>query len=694
MIAVKQSLLAKTMYPQVTEACVFYMDLRTWGKASETYARQAEAAGVRFVRARVHSLAPGLSKNEEDTIQVVWLDPSGERKESKFDLVVLAPGQHPDAFLAGFAKDQELAVDDWGFVRPEPFLPAHTSRPGIFACGGATGPKDIHDSVTGATAAALSAMQVMAGAGRGRVLGPGSDQVLPQGPGQAPKKAPDQGPDRAALSDPRSGGVSIFPGALVIGGGIAGMTAALAIADQGFEVDLVEQTQALGGNLVWLQSGIQGGADFLEQQIAAVHAHERIRVHTCTRAAETMGRPGRWVTLLTPVMDTVEDAAGNTDETTIAQTTDAQNTDAQNKDTQNKDTQNKDTQITGQADAPLSGEKAGKASPGGPAKRSPQVSVRHGVVVLAVGGVEAGHDTPGPVPDPGTGLCTQQQFQQALDRNEIDTKSPLQVAMVQCHGSREPGREYCSRVCCQRSLDQAMQLKSLHPDTRVVIFYRDMMTPGLAEAAYTEARKNGVVFVPYESGNAPDLKPDDTGYRVTWTDPILGRDMEMGADYVVLAKGIRSSLSQDLARMFGAGLDRSGFFDQADIKWRPVEAIDPRVLACGICLEPGSLGLTLASARAAAAKAAALLGQHTFFPGKDTARVRPAFCSLCRICIDVCPFNARFIDSETRTLMVDPLACQGCGICAAACPSGAAVVADRSLAPMMKTIHAALNQPL
>lgn len=82
MVSVKQSLLAKTMYPQVTEACVFYMDLRTWGKASDAYTRQAETAGVRFVRARVHSLAPGLRK-EDDTIQVSWLDLPGNGKNRR-----------------------------------------------------------------------------------------------------------------------------------------------------------------------------------------------------------------------------------------------------------------------------------------------------------------------------------------------------------------------------------------------------------------------------------------------------------------------------------------------------------------------------------------------------------------------------------------------------------------------------------
>lgn len=379
--------------------------------------------------------------------------------------------------------------------------------------------------MTGATAAALSAMKVMAEAGRGR------DSAL----------ALDQEPDQAASFHPRSGGVSLFSGALVIGGGIAGITAALAVADQGFDVDLVEQTGELGGNLVWLTSGIQGAADFLEQQVAAVWTHDRIRVHTRTRAAETTGRPGRWVTRLIPVRDTDRNMGGDTDAKTREQ-----------------------------ADVPLSGEKAGKASPGESVNQSQDILVRHGVVVLAVGGTEAGPDTVDP--DPETGLYTQQQFQQALDGNEIDAGAPLQVAMFQCHGSRETGREYCSRVCCQRSLDQAMQLKALNPDTRVMIFYRDMMTPGLTEASYTEARKNGVGFVPCDLGNAPNLTLDDTGCKVTWTDPILGRDMEMAADCVVLAKGIRSCLSEDLARMFGAGLDRFGFLTRPISSgglWRP-----------------------------------------------------------------------------------------------------------------------------
>jgi heterodisulfide reductase subunit A2 len=121
-----------------------------------------------------------------------------------------------------------------------------------------------------------------------------------------------------------------------------------------------------------------------------------------------------------------------------------------------------------------------------------------------------------------------------------------------------------------------------------------------------------------------------------------------------------------------------------------VEAVDPRVLACGLCLEPGGLDLTLAGARAAAAKAVSLLWHKRFRPNPDTARVRAAFCSLCQICVDLCPFKARYVDWEIRSLKVDPLLCQGCGVCAAACPSGAALVEGLSARPMFNAINAAL----
>ena len=768
MAAVKQSLLAKTLYPQVTDARVFYMDLRTSGKTYDLYADQAREAGVAFVRSRVHSLAPDTA-DPGAGIRVVWAEGAAKTCEKVFDLVVLAVGVQPEGAVAAFAQNNGIAMDASGFVQPDPFYPAHTSRPGIFACGGLTGPKDIHASIVLASAAAMSAMETVgltdgqepetsasgnAGAMAkeeprimvvicrcGNILpeileGGAVSQALRLDPEVAAVEVTDRlcrpdgmdamidrvkktGANRLVAAscafcvkkqqlrtmadladmpvpcvagvdvitrffaadekvpksenDPAAGktasvlqpmvrqirtgisrvktmplvpvkGAGMFDRALVVGGGIAGMTAALAIAGRGFAVDLVEKSQVLGGNLVWLHPGSQDLTAFFEEQKAAVLSHERIRVHTQTRVHSTSGRPGQWKTRLAQVYSSEGDNPAN------------------------------------KGDPGLSD--SGKGA-------SPMHQVRHGVVVLAVGGSQA--DAGIATCDTGPGIYTQQGFQQALDNKTIDSAAPVRVAMIQCWGSRQKERNYCSRICCPRSLEQALFLKNQNKDSRVHVFYRDMMTPGLQETLYTQARQAGVLFFPYEKQHPPCLEPDDSGCRITWSDVILGRSMETAVDYVVLATGVIPNLPPDLAQTFGADLDRFGFFDQADSKWRPVEALDPRVLACGLALEPGSIASSLAAARAAAARAVAILSQESMQPGTDIARVRNAYCSLCRLCILACPYGARHVDHQAGTLVIDPLACQGCGICAAVCPSGAAVVDGISPAHMLDVINTALS---
>jgi len=774
MASVKQSMLAKTLYPQVTDAWVFYMDLRTSGKAYDLYTDQARQAGVAFIRSRVHSLAPDTA-DPEAGIRVVWADKAAKTGEKIFDLVVLAVGVQPEDTVAVFAKNNDISMDASGFVRTEPFYPVHTSRPGIFACGSLTGPKDIHESIVLASAAAMSAMEavymtdgqvpeksasakpvtiarevprIMVAICRcGNVLQESLDTAaltreLRLDPEVAAVAVTDRlcrtegvddmiariektganrlvvascvfcvkkqqvqkmadladlpapcvagvdvitsiiaaaEKDAAAKNDPAAGktvpvvqpmvqqirtgisrvktmplvpakGDDMFARALVVGGGIAGMTAALAIAGRGFAVDLVEKSPELGGNLVWLQQGSEELGAFFQDQKAAVLAHDGIRVHTRTCVHSTKGRPGLWETRLAPVLSSEDDGP-------------AYKNDA------------------GRGDAELSDSSKGASSID---------RVRHGVVVLAVGGTQA---------DPGIATCetggpgiyTQQGFQQALDNRTIDTKSPVRVAMIQCWGSRQKDRNYCSRVCCPRSLEQALFLKNHNPDSQVHIFYRDMMTPGLQETLYTQARQAGVMFFPYEKQDPPCLKPDENSCRITWSDAILGRPMETAVDYVVLATGVIPHLTMDLAQTFGANLDPFGFFDQADSKWRPVEALEPRVLACGLALEPAGIAFSLAAARAAAARAVAILSREKIQPGTDMARVRNAYCSLCRLCIAACPFGARHVDHQAGMLVIDPLTCQGCGICAAVCPSGAAVVDGISRTHMLDVINTALS---
>ena len=182
----------------------------------------------------------------------------------------------------------------------------------------------------------------------------------------------------------------------------------------------------------------------------------------------------------------------------------------------------------------------------------------------------------------------------------------------------------------------------------------------------------------------------ETGCRITCRDPVLGRDLCIEADTVVLATGVAPVLPSDLTASFPAEKDEFGFFKAADPKWRPMEALNPRILACGLALKPCDLELAGATARAAAMRAVGLLStvsRGAASPGSvsgegasggavsgATARVKTALCSLCMACIEACPFEARHLDTEQGVIVVDSLACQGCGLCAAVCPSKAARV--------------------
>jgi heterodisulfide reductase subunit A len=429
----------------------------------------------------------------------------------------------------------------------------------------------------------------------------GASRVRPD-PGFLPKLFRELGRAVADLkaADPRVRGAGDeTPGspdynrALVVGGGAAGMTAALAIAGAGFGVDLVEKDQALGGNLSWIRDTPEGDTTdgLLTALESGVASSENIRVHMSSDIKEVRGHPGRWITVISP------------DKTLVA----------------------------------------------------------HNVVVLATGGHEAASEESGP------GVYTQKAFQQMLDSNQKPQIHTL--AMVLCSGCREKEKNYCSRVCCPRALAQGLAVLKQNPDARVYILYRDMMTLGRLEGLYTQAREAGIIFIPYEAHDPPQICPEGDGSRITCRDPVLGRNLAIEADAVVLATGVVPDLPAGLVEKFPAEQDEFGFFKAADSKWRPVEGRHPRVLSCGLALQPCDLSLATATARAAAVKAVGILSG---VPETAAAHVKTALCSLCLVCIPACPFEARYLDQGT--IAVDGLACQGCGLCMAVCPSKAARV--------------------
>jgi heterodisulfide reductase subunit A2 len=419
----------------------------------------------------------------------------------------------------------------------------------------------------------------------------------------------------------------VTPSALVVGGGVAGMTAALAIAEHGYKVVLIERDKQLGGNLRWLQKTIEGFdiSALRESLCQRIEKQPLIDTRLQTQVVSAFGQAGTFFT-------TLESEGGAPD------------------------------------------------------------TIEHGVTLLATGGHEAAAAAYGYGDSPA--IVTQKELEEKLAQHAIDPGALRSVVMIQCVGSRQEPRNYCSRVCCGATLKQILALKKANPDLPVYVFYRDMMSYGFSESYFTEARKAGAIFIAYDPNSPPDVlipEADHTVVRISGHDPILDRRIEIEADLLVLATGIVPALPQPLVEAFGATLDPDGFFQEAESKWRPVDALKEGVFACGIALGPRSVTESIATAEAAAQRSLRILAQPVMTAGTVTAAVRDALCARCERCIAACPYGARWVDPEVGKIRVNPVMCQGCGTCAATCPNSAAVLEGFTDSRMLDTIDAALE---
>jgi heterodisulfide reductase subunit A len=417
----------------------------------------------------------------------------------------------------------------------------------------------------------------------------------------------------------------IIQKALVVGGGIAGMTAALAIADHGFEVALVEQAEQLGGNLRFLHRTIEGDSaqGLLEKTVSTVGKHPQIHVYLKTRVIHSHGRVGHFVTTFEK-----EDGAGET--------------------------------------------------------------LEHGVAVLATGAREAKPESYSY--GQSDVIVTQHELEQSLADGTIDPGKLTVVAMIQCVDSREEPRNYCSRICCASTLKNALYLKEKNPEVEVYVFFRDVMAYGFLETYYTKARRAGVIFFQYDVREKPRVSVENGQPVISAVDPIIGREITVKPDVLVLSTGIIPGEQRKLAAIFGVAVDQDGFFQEAESKWRPVDFLKEGIFVCGIAHSPRSITESIAMAEAAAQRALRILSSEHLAGGGIVAEVRHSLCSLCEQCIAACPYGARWYDEDQDNIVVDALMCQGCGSCSTVCPNSASVLRGYRDQQMLEVIDAALEQ--
>lgn len=411
--------------------------------------------------------------------------------------------------------------------------------------------------------------------------------------------------------------------ALVVGGGIAGVQAALDIGNAGFPVVVVEREERLGGRMAQLSGtylNFEAAPDLLKQKVEQVLNHPNVEV------------------LVSAQVDDVEGYVGN-------------------------------------FEATVSGSKVLGFRSTEPGTQVFEV----GAIVVATGWdpypmrklPEYGG---GEVPDVVDGLT----FEGMLGlgdglRRLSDGRVPREVVFVQCAGSRDPERgvSYCSKVCCMYVAKQAMMFKERVPGGQAYVFYIDIRSAGKGYDEYVQQAMEEQDIL-YLRGKVSKVFRDGDRVKVWGVDTLSNQPLEVAADLVVLATPmLPSRQALEVAQMLRAGTDEYGFFSEAHPKLRPVESMTAGVFLAGAAQGPKDIPETVSQASGAAAKVLQLFSRDEMMQEPMVAHVIRRFCSACGACVEACPYDARSIHPVWGIATVNAALCQNCGACVVACPNKA-----------------------
>ncbi len=246
------------------------------------------------------------------------------------------------------------------------------------------------------------------------------------------------------------------------------------------------------------------------------------------------------------------------------------------------------------------------------------------------------------------------------------------VAYVYCVGSRDEQHPYCSRFCCSATVHAALQLAARNPGVSQYHLYRDLRTYGSNEALLSQSRQRGSVFVRFADDDPPEVTrgTTDGGLQVTVRDQLTaGEELRVAADLVVLVTGLVPHDDPGLVRALKLPVGRDGFYNEVHPKLRPVETVVDGVSICGTCQGPKTSAEAVTSGLAAVALAGALLKAGVAQLDPQVAKVDPVHCDGCGTCVASCPFGA--ISMVDGRASVDPAGCKGCGGCVPVCPRDA-----------------------
>ena len=258
-----------------------------------------------------------------------------------------------------------------------------------------------------------------------------------------------------------------------------------------------------------------------------------------------------------------------------------------------------------------------------------------------------------------------------------DGTEPRSIAILHCIGSRDLNyHEYCSRVCCMYSLKFAHLIREKIHSAEIYDLYIDLRCFGKGyEEFYNRLQEEGVNFIRGRAGEVTDIAetPEEQGRLVVLCeDTLIGRQRRLPVDMVILSNALEPRANaNEVAKLFSISRSRDGFFLEKHPKLDPVATTTDGVFVAGCCQGPKDIPDTVAQASAAAARVMAMISKGSVEIEAATAVIEEEFCSGCKTCISLCPYNAISFNEDKEVSVINEALCKGCGTCAAACPSGA-----------------------
>ncbi len=734
MASIKEAVIAREHSGADLETAVFYMDIRSCGKDFEKYYNRAKEGGaVRFIRSRVHTVdeVPGSGD-----LMLSFVEEDGITQTETFDMVVLAVGLDVPESVRKLADRVGIELNAGHFAATGDFKPVSTSREGVFVCGVFSGPKDIPESVTEASAAACAATEILATARHSQTPAqskPPEKDVSGERPRIAvflcncgtniggvvrvpevveyAKTLPfveyveenlftcsqdtqekmaeiikEKGLNRVVVAacSPRTH-EPLFQETLIRAGLNKFLFEMANIRNHNSWVhsqdpdtatlkakDLVRMAVAKSALLKPLsettlpvsQSALVVGGGIAGMSAALSLARQGYPVHVVERTGSLGGNAARLVS--TTSGDSVPEYLDGLVREISAEKAITVHLNSDVHSVQGYVGNFKTVLQNGQG----------------------QETVEHGVAVLATGAKEylPNEYLYGKHP----AVLTQLEMDDLRRTGDPRIDRAANFVFIQCVGSREPDRPYCSRVCCTHSVKTAIAIKKKNPEAEAYILYRDMRTYGLREKLYQEARQAGVFFFRYSLNEKPAVTAEGEKVRLEFRDPILNRKIALNADLLCLATAIESYRDQTLAQLFKVPLDSDGWLLEAHQKLRPVDFASDGVFLCGIAHYPKPIEESIAQAKAAASRAITVLAKGSIDVGGIVARIQPEFCSECLNCINVCPYGAISHNVEAGAAEVNEALCKGCGACAATCPSEAPLLMGFDNRQLIAQIKSAL----